>query len=76
MKWGCTAIEGAAREGRLDTVHLLINMGAGVTGSRAAQFARIFGHDGVVELLLNNGFEEQRLAILKILRSSTPWRQP
>jgi ankyrin repeat protein len=52
------ALEGAAAFGRLDTVQLLINMGAGVTGSRAVRYARRYGYDAVVELLLNNGFEE------------------
>jgi ankyrin repeat protein len=55
---GCTALEGAARHGRLDTVHLLIIMGAEVIGSRAVRFAREAGYDGVVALLLDNGFED------------------
>jgi ankyrin repeat protein len=58
---GCTALEGAATHGRLDTVQLLINMGAERAGSRALNFARERGHDGVVALLMENGFEEAEL---------------
>lgn len=53
-----TAIEGAAEHGRLDMVQLLINMGAKTATSRALHFARCEGHDGVVALLLENGFED------------------
>lgn len=48
---GRTAIEGAAEHGRLDIVQLLLNLGVEVAGSRAIQFARKEGHDGVVALL-------------------------
>jgi ankyrin repeat protein len=48
---GRTALEGAAEHGRLDIVQLLLNLGAEVAGSRAIQFAREEGHDGVVALL-------------------------
>jgi ankyrin repeat protein len=48
---GRTALEGAAEHGRLDIVQLLLNLGVEVTGSRAIQFAREEGHDGVVALL-------------------------
>lgn len=57
-RYGRTALEGAAEHGRLDTVQLLINMGAEMTGSRALVFARREGHDGVVALLLEHGFED------------------
>jgi ankyrin repeat protein len=57
-KYGRTALEGAAENGRLDMVQLLLNLEAEVRGSRALQFARDEGHDGVVNLLLQNGFEE------------------
>jgi ankyrin repeat protein len=50
-KYGRTALEGAAEHGRLDMVQLLLNLGVEVTGSRAIQFAREEGHDGVVALL-------------------------
>jgi ankyrin repeat protein len=50
-KDGRTALEGAAEHGRLDIVQLLLNLGAEVAGSRAIQFAREEGHDGVVALL-------------------------
>jgi ankyrin repeat protein len=56
--WGYTALEGAAEYGRLDTVQLLIKEGAEVTGSSAVRYARRSGHDGVVALLLSNGFED------------------
>jgi ankyrin repeat protein len=49
--YGRTALEGAAEHGRLDIVQLLLNLGAEVAGSRAIQFAREEGHDGVVALL-------------------------
>ena len=55
---GRTALEGAAEHGRLDMVQLLLNLEAEVRGSRALQFARKEGHDGVVMLLLENGFED------------------
>ena len=48
---GRTALEGAAEHGRLDIVQLLLNLGVEVVGSRAIQFAREEGHDGVVALL-------------------------
>jgi ankyrin repeat protein len=48
---GRTALEEAAEHGRLDIVQLLLNLGAEVAGSRAIQFAREEGHDGVVALL-------------------------
>ncbi|KAM0689366.1 hypothetical protein Q7P36_011444 [Cladosporium allicinum] len=48
---GRTALEGAAEHGRLDIVQLLLNLGVEATGSRAIQFAREEGHDGVVALL-------------------------
>jgi ankyrin repeat protein len=57
---GRTAVEGAAEHGRIDTVQLLINMGAERAGSRALNFAREEGHDGVVALLLENGFEQSK----------------
>jgi ankyrin repeat protein len=55
---GRTALEGAAEHGRLDMVQLLLNLEAEVRGSRALQFARNEGHDGVAMLLLQNGFED------------------
>lgn len=55
---GRTALEGAAEHGRLDMVQLLLNLEAEVQGSRALQFARKEGHDGVAMLLLQNGFED------------------
>ena len=55
---GRTALEGAAEHGRLDMVQLLLNLEAEVRGSRALQFARKEGHDGVAMLLLQNGFED------------------
>jgi ankyrin repeat protein len=48
---GRTALEGAAEHGRLDTVQLLLNLGVEIADSRAVQFAREEGHDGVVALL-------------------------
>jgi len=48
---GRTALEGAAEHGRLDIVQLFLSLGAEVAGSRAIQFAREEGHDGVVALL-------------------------
>jgi ankyrin repeat protein len=48
---GRTALEGAAEHGRLDVVQLLLNLGVEVDGTRAIQFAREEGHDGVVALL-------------------------
>ena len=48
---GRTALEGAAEHGRLDIVQLFLSLGAEVAGSRAIQFARKEGHDGVVALL-------------------------
>jgi ankyrin repeat protein len=53
-KYGRSALEGAAEHGRLDMVQLLLNVEAEVRGSRAVQFARNEGHDGVVQLLLEN----------------------
>ena len=50
-EYGRTALEGAAEHGRLDVVQLLLNLGVEVAGSRAIQFARKEGHDGVVALL-------------------------
>lgn len=58
---GRTAIEGAAEHGRLDMVQLLINLQADVPGSRAVGLARNEGHDGVVQLLLEHGFEDIRV---------------
>jgi len=58
---GRTALEGAAEHGRLDMVQLLLNLEADVRGLRAVQFARREGHDGVVTLLLKNGFEDDVL---------------
>ena len=55
---GRTALEGAAEHGRLDMVQLLLNLEAEVRGSRALQFARKEGHNGVAMLLLQNGFED------------------
>ena len=55
---GRTALEGAAEHGRLDMVQLLLNLEAEVRGSRALQFARKEGHDGVAMLLLENGFQD------------------
>ena len=49
--YGRTALEGAAEHGRLDIVQLLLNLGVQAAGSRAIQFARNEGHDGVVALL-------------------------
>jgi ankyrin repeat protein len=46
-----TALEGAAENGRLDTVQFLINMQANVHTTRALQFARKEGHEAVVALL-------------------------
>lgn len=57
-KEGRTALEGAAEHGRLDMVQLLLNLEADIRGSRALQFARNEGHDGVAMLLLKNGFED------------------
>lgn len=57
-KYGRTAIEGAAEHGRLDIVQLLLNLGVEAAGSRAIQFARREGHDGVVALLEEAGWEE------------------
>ena len=48
---GRTALEGAVEHGRLDVVQLLLNLGVEVAGTRAIQFAREEGHDGVVALL-------------------------
>ena len=59
-KWGRTPIEDAAQEGRLDTVQLLINMGARSAGSWALNYARDRHQDGMVAFLLENGFEYQR----------------
>jgi ankyrin repeat protein len=58
---GRTALEGAAEHGRLDMVQLLLNVEAEVRGSRAVRFARDEGHDGVVQFLLENGFEDLRV---------------
>jgi ankyrin repeat protein len=58
---GRTALEGAAEHGRLDMIQLLLNVEAEVRGSRAVQFARDEGHDGVVQFLLENGFEDLRM---------------
>jgi ankyrin repeat protein len=58
---GRTALEGAAEHGRLDMVQLLLNVEAEVRGSRAVRFARNEGHDGVVQLLSENGFEDLRM---------------
>jgi ankyrin repeat protein len=58
--YGKTAMEGAAENGRLDMVQLLINAGAGRTGSDAVEYARSEGHGNVVALLLENGFEESK----------------
>jgi ankyrin repeat protein len=58
---GRTALEGAAEHGRLDMVQLLLNVEAEVRGSRAVRFARSEGHDGVVQFLLENGFEDLRM---------------
>jgi ankyrin repeat protein len=55
---GCTALEGAAGERRVDTVKFLIVMGAEVTGSRAVRCAERSDYDGVVALLLSNRFED------------------
>jgi ankyrin repeat protein len=55
---GRTALEGAAEHGRLDMVQLLLNLEADTRGSRALQFARNEGYDGVAMLLLQNGFED------------------
>ena len=55
---GRSALEGAAEHGRLDMVQLLLNLKADVRGSRAVQFARREGHDGVVTLLLENGLKD------------------
>jgi ankyrin repeat protein len=59
-EYGRTPVEEAAEEGRLDTVQLLIDMGADSAGSSALNYARSRGHDGVVALLLENGFEYQK----------------
>jgi len=48
---GRTALEGAAEHGRLDIVQLFLSLGAEVAGSRAIEFAKEEGHDGVVALL-------------------------
>ena len=54
---GRTALEGAAEHGRLDMVQLLLNAGAGSSGSDLAQFARAKalakdnGHDYISDLL-------------------------
>jgi ankyrin repeat protein len=58
---GRTALEGAAEHGRLDMVQLLLNVEAEVRGSRAVRLARNEGHDGVVQFLLENGFEDFRV---------------
>jgi ankyrin repeat protein len=58
---GRTALEGAAEHGRLDMVQLLLNVEAEVRGSRAVRFARNEGHDGVVQFLLENGFEDIKI---------------
>jgi ankyrin repeat protein len=58
---GRTALEGAAEHGRLDMIQLLLNVDAEVGGSRAVHFARDEGHDGVVQFLLENGFEDSRM---------------
>lgn len=55
---GRTALEGAAEHGRLDMVQLLLNFAAETHGSRALRFAKREGHEGVVALLLENGFED------------------
>jgi ankyrin repeat protein len=55
---GRTALEGAAEHGRLDMVQLLLNFAAETHGSRALRFAKWEGHEGVVALLLENGFED------------------
>jgi ankyrin repeat protein len=56
--WRKTAMEGAAENGRLDMVQLLINAGAERADSLAVNVALDEGHDGVVALLLANDFEE------------------
>jgi len=48
---GRTALEGAAEHGRLDIVQLFLSLGTEVAGSRAIEFAKQEGHDGVVALL-------------------------
>jgi ankyrin repeat protein len=58
---GRTALEGAAEHGRLDMVQLLLNVEAEARGSRAVRFARNEGHDGVVQLLLENEFKNLRM---------------
>lgn len=55
---GRTALEGAAEHGRLDMIQLLLNLEAETPGSRALRFAKREGHEGVVALLLENGFED------------------
>jgi ankyrin repeat protein len=55
--WGRTAIEGAAEHGRLDIVQFLLDLGVEASGSRAMQLARKEGHDGVVALLEEGGWE-------------------
>lgn len=55
---GRTVLEGAAEHGRLDMVQLLLNFAAETRGSRALRFAKREGHEGVVALLLENGFED------------------
>jgi ankyrin repeat protein len=56
-RYGRTAIEGAAEHGRLDIVQLLLNLGVEAAGSKAIQFAREEGHDGVIALLEEAGWE-------------------
>jgi ankyrin repeat protein len=55
---GRTALESAAEHGRLDMIQLLLNVQAEVRGSRAVRLARNEGHDGVVQFLLENRFED------------------
>jgi ankyrin repeat protein len=55
---GRTAIEGAAEHGRLDMVKFLLDLGVEAAGSRAKRFARKEGHDGVVALLEEAGWQE------------------
>jgi ankyrin repeat protein len=55
---GRTALEGAAEHGRLDMVQLLLNVEAEIRGSRAVRFAQREDHVGVVQSLLENGFQD------------------
>ena len=55
---GRTALEGAAEHGRLDVVQLLLDLGVESAGSRAIQFAREEGHEGVIALLQEAGWDD------------------